>query len=422
MPENWETYKLADIVQYINGGAWPVSSYSDFGIPVVRVSDIKNGVIDLSACKFLDAKFKEKYSKHFLKQNDVIICTVGSHPDQQSSVVGRAGVVSKNEEGAYLNQNAVILRSSNSRILDQKWLIFFAKSKILKNHIESEARGSANQVRIAITNLLNLNFSLPPLQEQKSIASILSALDDKIELNLQMNKTLEEMAMTLYKHWFVDFGPFQDGEFVDSELGEIPKGWEVIKFGELISNKRKNVPASKIKEDDKYIGLEHIKKASLSLFSHGFGIKVSSNKTAFSKGDILFGKLRPYFKKIAIAPFDGICSTDILVIEPKKSYDYGLVLFTLFNDRFIGYTTTVSGGTRMPRVNWNNIENYKVNVPKSPELIQKFDIIVRNHISQILYNVSENQTLIQLRDTLLPKLISGEVRVKDAEKTLSEVL
>ena len=132
MQENWKTYKLADVVQYINGGAWPASSYSDCGIPVVRVSDIKNGAIDLSACKYLDPQFKEKFSKHFLKQNDVIICTVGSHPDQQSSVVGRAGIVSKNEEGAYLNQNAVILRSSNSRILDQKWLIFFAKSRIVK--------------------------------------------------------------------------------------------------------------------------------------------------------------------------------------------------------------------------------------------------------------------------------------------------
>ena len=158
MPENWKTYKLSEIVQYINGGSWPASFYSEYGIPVVRVSDIKNGVIDLSDCKFLDPKFKEKYSKHFLKQNDVIICTVGSHPDQQSSVVGRAGIVSKNEEGAYLNQYAVILRSNNSQILYQKWLIFFSQSKIVKNHIESEARGSANQVRIAITNLLNLNL------------------------------------------------------------------------------------------------------------------------------------------------------------------------------------------------------------------------------------------------------------------------
>ena len=72
-----------------------------------------------------------------------------------------------------------------------------------------------------------IEIEIPEIEEQKSIASILSALDDKIELNLQMNKTLEEMAMALYKHWFVDFGPFQDGEFVDSELGEIPKGWEV---------------------------------------------------------------------------------------------------------------------------------------------------------------------------------------------------
>ncbi len=315
----------------------------------------------------------------------------------------------------------LVIRSKNEDLIIQEYLYQIVKTQEFTDKATETSTGT-KMPRADWSSLGAYEIRIPALPEQRSVASILTAIDDKIELNLQMNKTLEEMAMTLYKHWFVDFGPFKDSEFVDSELGRIPKGWEVKKLGYLISNKRANITARSIVDGDIYIGLEHIDKGSLSIMKNGNGNDVSSNKFAFLKGDILFGKLRPYFKKVGIAPFDGICSTDILVIVPKYHVDYGYVLFTIFNDRFIDYATTVSGGTRMPRVNWSDIEDYKIVVQKSNQMSKEFNLIIESFTAQLLTNVAENQTLTTLRDTLLPKLISGEVRVKEAEKKLEETL
>ena len=139
------------------------------------------------------------------------------------------------------------------------------------------------------TSLLNeIKITIPELKEQKAIASILSALDDKIELNLQMNKTLEEMAMALYKHWFVDFGPFKEGEFIDSELGKIPKGWEVKKFDDfidkIIDNRGKTPPLSK--EKTEYLLFETYQLTREKLFPDSF----QNNKAKYVTKDIYNAK------------------------------------------------------------------------------------------------------------------------------------
>jgi type I restriction enzyme S subunit len=200
--DNWEIHKLGDIVDYVNGGAWPATAYATIekGIPVVRVTDVQNFTINLSACKYLNLKFRNKYRKHQLEIGDLVVCTVGSHPTQQSSVVGKTATVTSEVAGVYLNQNAVLLRAKEE-FLDKSWLCFFARTSTFKEHVERNARGSANQVRLAINRLLDIEVELPPLEEQRRIAEILSALDDKIELNRRMNQTLEQMAQTLFNNY-----------------------------------------------------------------------------------------------------------------------------------------------------------------------------------------------------------------------------
>ena len=422
MIKNWREIDLGCLTSYQKGYAFKSAWYVEEGTSVVRVSDTTDNSIETDRCNKIKAELALRYQKYVIRYNDIIIATVGSWPPNYSSVVGKVVKVPVGADGSLLNQNAVRLRSSSIDLLNQLFLYYSMKSNRFFQYIINCSQGSANQASIKLTDIFNYKLLLPNIKEQKAIASILSSLDDKIELNLQMNKTLESMTMALYKHWFVDFGPFQDGEFVDSELGKIPKGWEVKKLGELLVNIRKNKIKENILDDEKYVGLQHIDKGSLSLFNYGYGHEVTSNKSSFKKNDILFGKLRPYFKKIIIAPFDGICSTDILVLNSKVSSDFGFVLFTIFNDRFIDYTSVVSSGTRMPRVGWKAIENYRVAVECSRDLTSKFNSHVESIVEQIIINVTENQTLTKLRDTLLPKLISGEVRVKDIEKTIASVL
>ena len=279
-------------------------------------------------------------------------------------------------------------------------------------------------------HIASLSIAIPPLPEQRRIAKILGDLDDKIELNRKMNETLEQMARALFKSWFVDFDPvrakmegrtptgmdaataalFPD-RLVDSELGLIPEGWEVKALGEVAVNPRRSIKPSAFSVDTAYIGLEHIPKRSIALADWTSAESVASGKSQFSKGEILFGKLRPYFHKVGVAPIDGVCSTDILVIGPKSSEWFGFVLGHVSSDELVQSVDKASTGTRMPRASWSDIESYQAVIPDS-RLASSFNEYLNPIINQITNNIHQSRTLSTLRDTLLPKLVSGEVRVR----------
>ena len=172
-------------------------------------------------------------------------------------------------------------------------------------------------------------------EDQRVIAHILGTLDDKIELNRRMNATLEAMARALFKSWFVDFDPvrakvegrdtglpreiadlFPDG-FEESAVGEVPRGWRVGTLGDVADHPRRTVQPGKIDATTPYIALEHMPRRCIALSDWGEADGLESNKFEFKKGEILFGKLRPYFHKVGIAPVDGVCSTDIVVVTPR---------------------------------------------------------------------------------------------------------
>jgi len=293
-------------------------------------------------------------------------------------------------------------------------------------------RQNSIQTGVPHTNLSilrNTPLYLPPLSEQREIAHILSALDDKIDLNRRMNATLEATARALFQSWFADFDPvrakaegrqpegmdaataalFPDA-FEDSALGWIPSGWRVGKLGEVAENPRRGVNPQDVPVGTLYIGLEHMPQKSLALSEWGTADDVESNKSLFYRGEFLFGKLRPYFHKVGIAPIDGICSTDILVLMPISDSWAGFVLFHISSDALVAHTITLSSGTKMPRTSWHDIAGYSVVLP--PENIAAvFSELVSPMIQEISANVHESRTLAETRDALLPKLISGQLRV-----------
>jgi type I restriction enzyme S subunit len=290
-----------------------------------------------------------------------------------------------------------------------------------------------------LSDLARIPIALPPKAEQQRITELVTAFDNKIDLNRRMNQTLEEMAQALFRSWFVDFDPVRakaegrqpegmDAEtaalfpsrFVDSEVGEIPEGWSVAGLGEFLRNHRHQVEPSELPPTTPYIGLEHMPRGSICLDTWESVAKVTSGKLAFQKGQILFGKLRPYFKKVGVALVDGVCSSDILVIEPSDPASFGWALGHLTRQEFIDYTSNVSAGTRMPRVAWEDIARFKVAAPPGPHLPEAFNRIARTFVSRMSSAVEESATLSGLRDNLLPKLLSGEIRVREAEAQLAE--
>lgn len=277
---------------------------------------------------------------------------------------------------------------------------------------------------------------VPTVPEQREIASILGALDDKIELNRRMSATLEDMARSLYRSWFVDFDPVhakmegRQPAFMDEATAALfpdrfgddglPEGWTHGCLGDVAANPRTGVKPDQIDPSTPYIGLEHMPKRCITLGDWGSAGDIGSQKSAMSKGDFLFGKLRPYFHKVGISPVDGICSTDIIVVRPATPAWGAFVLSVISSDEFVEHSNAGSSGTRMPRTNWKDMARYETVIP-SEEVATAFEAILAPARARIIEGVHEAKTLASLRDSLLPKLMSGELRVGDARNHIEEV-
>lgn len=230
---------LGEVCDFFNGGAWSDKEYVNEGIPVLKVTNCKSTGFQLDNLNYLSEKSREKYKKNNLIIGDIIVATVGSHPNLIESAAGRSCIVDSQVEGFYLNQNAVCIRTKDKRILSQKYLGYLCKCADFQHYIQSRGRGAANQMRIAISSIKEYSFTLPDFENQQYIADILSAYDDLIENNQKQIKLLEEAAQRLYKEWFVDlrFPGHENTKIVDG----VPEGWRVssiydvfdIKYGKI---------------------------------------------------------------------------------------------------------------------------------------------------------------------------------------------
>jgi type I restriction enzyme S subunit len=244
---------------------------------------------------------------------------------------------------------------------------------------------------------------------------------------------LRALARALFQSWFVDFDPVRaklDGRppvgldeatvaifpehLEDSPLGHIQKGWTAGKLGDIGTNSRRGVQPGDIAPKTPYIALVHMPRRCIALGDWDDSADVASGKSAFKKGEILFGKLRPYFHKVGVAPFDGVYSNDILVLAPKSSEWFGFLLGHATSDELIQFTDLASTGTKMPRTNWSDISSFKVALP--PKLIAAaFTRNIQPMLDRIHATIQESRTLATLRYTLLPKLLNGELSVAELE-------
>ncbi|WP_211325800.1 restriction endonuclease subunit S [Hephaestia caeni] len=273
---------------------------------------------------------------------------------------------------------------------------------------------------------LGVGVSLP------AISSLLAAVREKIDLNRQMASTLEEMARALFKSWFVDFDPVHakaEGNdtglpadiadlFPDSFDDEsLPTGWTWRRADEIADSVRSTSNPQAMPPDTPYVGLEHLPRKSLGISSHGYARQVESGKLQFKEGDLLFGKLRPYFHKVSVMPFEGIASSDIFVFRAKHKRYKGLMYFGFSEEGFVASASGASTGTRMPRAEWSFMSEQIFAIDEAL-VLEAFNGIALAHVEQINERLVECRKLEQLRDALLPKLLSGELRVADAENVI----
>jgi len=428
MVSEWRKTRLTDIC--IPGGVQtgPFGSqlhqkdYVEKGTPIITVEHLGDNRISHQNLPRITEQDKERLKKYTLKMGDIVFSRVGS--------VDRRALVRESEDGWLFSGRCLRVRLDRNKADPAQF-----GTESFKELMRSIAVG-ATMPSINTKILSDIEIILPSLPEQKNTAAILIALDDKIELNRRMNDTLEGIAQAVFKSWFVDFDPVKakaegrkpeglvdataalfPSNFTESNVGLIPEGWFLGKLGDIADNPRTGVQPTEISPDVPYIGLEHMPRRSISLYEWEGAGKVTSTKSAMQTGDFLFGKLRPYFHKVGISPINGITSTDILIVRPKSDCFYSYLLMLISSVPFVEYTDKTSQGTKMPRTSWGDMSRYESIFPNKQVFIA-YDVLVRPMFYRIIANIHENKALVDIRDNLLPKLISGKLRAGEISESL----
>jgi type I restriction enzyme S subunit len=395
------------------------------GIPYIAIPEMKEGRLDVSNARLVAEQNVTLWNRRVTPKEGDVILSRRTNP-------GVTAVVPANFP-CVLGQNLVILRSRGTKV-DQGFLRWLTRSPAWWQQIEKNLNVGAVFDSLRCADIPGFELAFPPLGEQRTIASFLGALDDKIELNRQMNETLEAMTQALFKSWFVDFDPVRakaegrdpglpqpltdlfPARLVDSELGEIPEGWEVGRLGDVLCQRVERCIASAETVARPYVPIECISSKSLFLADSKPGEEAQSSLTKFYKDDLLFGAMRPYFHKVCIAPFDGTTRTTVFVLYPRRKDDFAFATLLLHDSETIDFATRHSTGSTIPYAVWvDSMDGMPTVLPPS-DVRAAFDHAVRPVLARIPRPYFESRTLADLRDTLLPKLISGELRISNEER------
>lgn len=378
---------LGEVCDFFNGGAWSDKEYVNEGIPVLKVTNCKSTGFQLDNLNYLSEKSREKYKKNNLIIGDIIVATVGSHPNLIESAAGRSCIVNSQVEGFYLNQNAVCIRTKDKRILSQKYLGYLCKCADFQHYIQSRGRGAANQMRIAISSIKEYSFTLPDFENQQYIADILSAYDDLIENNQKQIKLLEEAAQRLYKEWFVDlnFPGHENTKIVDG----VPEGWHWGLLQELINvnygKDHKKAPES----------------GDVSVYGSG-GLMRKCNKSLFSGEAVLIPR-KGSLNNIMYVD-ETFWTVDTMFYATMKQPHTAIFVY-FFVKSFDMYSMNI--GAAVPSMTTKILDAMNVLIPKD-EILGKFDKQAKVCFDKIKTLQRQNEQLRKARDLLLPKLMSGE--------------
>ena len=390
---NWKEVKLGEICEFQNGFAFKSKDFSIHGnTKVIKIKELKDGNIKL----FSDTSrvtYQDSYLNYIIHKNDNLVALTGD-PVSKNNPLSWVGRISqnRNSELLLLNQRVCKLIPHSDKLNNNYIFYFFRQFEELFK-LASKATGSASQANISTKILSDTIIPLPPLPEQKAIADTLSSLDNKIALNNKMNKNLEAQAQAIFKSWFVDFEPFQDGEFVDSELGKIPKGWRVGTLGEISDISSGKRPLSKVSTFDSENIVPIIGASSVMGYT---------NKILYDEKILITGRVGTH--GIIQRSYYPCWASDNTLVIKSNYYEFVYQLLTL-----IDYASMNRGSTQ-PLITQTDLKNVTTIIPVK-EVLDNFEILISQLMQLMQRNQQQTAQLTNLRDTLLPKLMSGEVRV-----------
>lgn len=399
---DWEKVELTELVSFVSRGKSP--TYVDES-PIIALNQkaIRWGSIDKNALKYHDAEVTIN-KDFFVRKGDIVINSTGD------ITIGRAYFFKEEVENLFADSHVTILRLDKNKLLPEFLIQVFPLAHY-QTQIYNLVTGSTGQLELPKSQLLKLKVEVPPLPVQRRIAQVLGRYDALIENYAAQIRSLEASAQNLYREWFVrgrcPFAEYETG-------AKLPVGWEEKQLGEIAEDKRRIVKGKDLKPDAPYVGLEHLSVKSIVINDWGTAEEVDSDKLSFEKNDILLGKIRPYLHKVCLSHFEGVCSSDTIVIKPTIKNALGFVMFTVFAERFIEFADKISNGTKMPRAEWSVLQTYKLIVPPD-EALKAFEEIISSIFAKMENLQMQITKLRQMRDKLLPRLLSGKVPVKISE-------
>lgn len=404
----WNEISIGELGEVITGNT-PLTTNREFyggPYPFIKPTDME---IDRRHVTRWEENYSEKaykkYKNAYIPPGSTGVVTIGT--------VGEK--IFQADNYCFTNQSVNVVVPDIKKF-DADFVYYLLKYNLPK--VSNANPGTASgRHHVSKSNFSSIKVLVPARKaDQQKIGAILSSYDDLIENNLKRVMLLEEVAQRTYEEWFVNFCVGGETLTLNNTTG-LPDSWERRELNEVVQLIRKPTMPKDVPQGTPYIGLEHIPRKSITLSTWEEASKVDSLKYQFKKGDILFGKIRPYFHKVGVALVDGIASSDTLILRPINNDFHGIILQTVFSEKFVSTATQSSNGTKMPRANWNVLKKYPVIIPDNAVAIS-FAKLSKNVVDGIERLSRTNRILKEARDILLPRLMGGAVDVSALDEKL----
>lgn len=353
--------------------------------PYIRVRDLNNRhTLELNAdFEYVDDETQKNIVRYIVDRGDIVLSIVGT--------IGLVAIVGDSLHHANLTENCVKLTQLNG--VNRDYLYYFLKSELGQAEIAKGTVGAV-QAKLPIKNIQAIEVVLPSLEQQEKIASILAAIDYKIEANEKINDNLADLLQTVYQEHF----------------GDVISAADQGILSDICSFSKDKVAVSKL-DVSTYFSTENMLPGKFGA-TEATSLPTTPQTTACHEGDTLISNIRPYFKKIVYCEGECGCSTDVLCFTPAQPRYAAYLFSTLYADKFFAFMVAGSKGTKMPRGDKQQIMTYTVALPSDEEL-EEFNALAFPILMQIHSNRGENKRLSAVRDALLPKLMSGELDVSE---------
>lgn len=402
----WKEVRLGDVCDLIAGFAFKAKDFGEFPTKVIKIGDIKPPFVDYVGQVGVDISNYDinRLSKYTVKYGDYVLAMTGA-------TIGKVGkYISKNF--SYINQR--VLKFSPKQNVDADYINYIICSNIFAKYVVNYVDSESAQPNISASTISKFAFQIPSEKDdQRRIASILSSLDRKIELNNKINADLEKMAQAIFKNWFVDFEPFKDGKFVDSELGMIPEGWKVGRLTEIASymnglamqkfppeNNEDSLPVLKIKELGQGFCGTDSDRCSCNI----------KDECKIHNGDVIFSWSGTLLVDVWCG---GDCGLNQHLFK-VTSKDYPKWFYYYWTKHHLQEFIHIAKdkAVTMGHIKRGHLEEALVAIPDNDSMERAHELF-EPILSKMISLRLENSRLSLLRDTLLPRLMSGELEVPE---------